>query len=351
MKDLNLIIIWILCVICSTSCVGQKEDILPSNVKLMANKESVQLGKGESVSFQVLFDGLDVTEECELYVMSEGQLNLLEGVVFIPSEPGVYQFYAKYKGVETKVVEIQVFNENIVPQGDFLRKVLITKFTATWCVNCPKMSDAIQAVKDELPNRVIDMAVHYIDEFEVDEGKALSKFFSVTAIPVTIVNMDAQAQTSISSSTLLMNYVDEMMKDEFKASGIRLDTYIKENLLNVDVEMTFAEEGEYKLAVAIVQDEIQKSQTGGSSDYIHHSVLRGMLQEDTHGEYLGKQSDSEVLTLTYQYPIEKLDEKGKYRIIAYLLNKDEDGIYRVNNVTSCAIKESVGYQYETSDSK
>jgi hypothetical protein len=76
-----------------------------------------------------------------------------------------------------------------------------------------------------------------------------------------------------------------------------------------------------------------------------------MLQEDTHGEYLGKQSDSEVLTLTYQYPIEKLDEKGKYRIIAYLLNKDVDGIYRVNNVTSCAIKESVGYQYETSDSK
>ena len=120
---------------------------------------------------------------------------------------------------------------------------------------------------------------------------------------------------------------------------------------NLACKYCFAEEGEYKLAVAIVQDEIQKSQTGGSSDYIHHSVLRGMLQEDTHGEYLGKQSDHEVLTLTYQYPIEKLDEKGKYRIIAYLLNKDEDGIYRVNNVTSCAIKESVGYQYETTDSK
>lgn len=328
------------------SCVGQKEEVLQENVKLTANREFVRIGQDEIVNFQVYFNGLDVTEESEIYMQSENQDILIDNASFAPQVAGHFLFYAKYKGVMTSIIEIQAISDDILPKGDFFRRTLITKFTATWCVNCPKMSDAIKTVKEKNTNRIVDMAVHYIDDLEVSEGKSLAKQFSVSAIPVAVVNLDNKSQTSVSSSTILQNYVDKVQTSEKAASGIKLNSYEENNFLNVEIETTMAANGEYKLAVAIVQDEIMMAQTGAGSDYVHHSVLKGMLQKNTDGEHLGKCNQGDVCNKQYQYPMDSLEKDGKYRLIAYVLVKDTDGSYTVNNVISCNLIEKIDYQYE-----
>lgn len=338
-----LLILWSMLGI---SCVGQKEEVLQENVKLTANRETVHVGQGETVTFQVYFNGLDVTEESEIYIQITSQDLLIEDAFFIPQEPGKYLFYAKYKGVQTDILEIQVLSDEVLPKGDFYRRALVTKFTATWCVNCPKMSDAIETVKQKNPNRIIDVAVHYIDDLEVPAGKNLAKQFSVNAIPVAVVNLDEKFKTSISSSVILQNYVDQTLASEWAASGIKLNSYEENGLLHVEMETTIAAEGEYKLAVALVQDEIKMAQMGAGTDYVHYSVLRGMLSPKTEGEEVGGCSRGDVLTYSYQYSMDQLEEGGSYRIIACVLNRSTTGAYILNNVISCPIKDKTDYQYE-----
>ena len=329
------------------SCVGQKEEVLQENVKLTANRDFVRIGQDEIVNFQVYFNGLDVTEESEIYMQSENQDILIDNASFAPQVAGHFLFYAKYKGVLTSIIEIQAISDDILPKGDFFRRTLITKFTATWCVNCPKMSDAIKTVKKKNTNRIVDIAVHYIDDLEVPDGKNLAKQFSVSAIPVAVVNLDNESQTSVSSSTILQNYVDKAQASEKAASGIKLNSYEENDFLNVEIETTMAADGEYRLAVAIVQDEIQMAQTGAGSDYVHHSVLKGMLQDNTDGEDLGECSQGDVCSKQYQHSMNSLEKDGKYRLIAYVLIKHTDGSYTVNNVVSCSLMEKIDYQYES----
>ena len=346
MKYIYSLILLILWSVLGISCVGQKEEVTPENIKLTASQETIQIGKDKAVNFQIHFNGLDVTAESEIYRQTENEVLLIENASFVPKEAGTYLFYAKYRGVQTAIVSIQVLPDEETSQSNFYRRTLITKFTATWCVNCPKMSDAIEMVKQKNPSRIIDMAVHYIDELEVPEGKNLAEQFSVSAIPVVVVNLDKDLQTSVASSTILQNYVDKILNNELAASGIKVDSYEENGLLHVDIEIKIAAKGDYKLVVALVQDEIKMTQTGASSNYTHHSVLRGILQNKTEDKELGQCNQGDILEQKYQCPTELLDKDGEYRVIVYIMNKNIDDTYVVNNVISCKTNEKTDYQYE-----
>lgn len=54
----------------------------------------------------------------------------------------------------------------------------------------------------------------------------------------------------------------------------------------------------------------------------------------------------EMFAISNPYPMDSLGKDGKYRLIAYVLVKDTDGSYTVNNVISCSLIEKIDYQYE-----
>ena len=80
-----------------------------------------------------------------MFDITGGAMKELAEASFTPDEAGEYKFQAYYLGVPTPVLEVQAYKEN--GTGKFLKKWMIMKFTATWCVNCPEMSDAIKNVK------------------------------------------------------------------------------------------------------------------------------------------------------------------------------------------------------------
>lgn len=222
------------------------------------------------------------------------------------------------------------FQEEVNAEG--VRKYLVMKFTATWCVNCPKMSDAIKALKNEYSGQIVDIAIHHSDDMQVDAGKKFVDYFNIDAIPVAVVNFDKNAQTSVSSSVLLSNFIEGMEDKSLAACGIKIETAKNDTFLDVDVSCTIKEKGRYRLVVAIVQDNIQMAQTGAGADYIHNGVLRGLLNESIEGDELGECKDNQLLNKKYTYPLSQLDKNGKYRVVSYVLNKLDSGEYVVNNV-------------------
>lgn len=324
-------------ILCFFSCVGQKEEVISTDLQFIADKLVVSMDNNEEVSFSVQLNGVDVTNKSLIYNVTEEIPLELPSSVFIPQAPGIYQFMARYQGVDTQIIEIQVTKKDENIEDDFKRNFLLMKFTATWCVNCPKMSDAIKTLKNEYPGQIVDISIHHLDEMQADAGKKIVDYFNVNAIPVAVVNFDKDKQTSVSSSTILSNFIKTIENESLAACGIKIETTKDDTLLNIDVSCTIKEEGSYRIVVAIVQDNIKKAQTGAGTDYIHNGVLKDILCESINGDELGEYETNQKLSRKYTYPLRLLDENGKYRVVSYVLNKLDNGEFVVNNVLECNI--------------
>ena len=186
---------------------------------------------------------------------------------------------------------------------------IVLDFTATWCVNCPRMHQAIEDAQAARPGKIIPISVHFQDEMMCDDGKELIKRFEVTAYPTVVANMDAATLTTATSKDLILAKLDATVSakkpctiDVTKADG------------TVTVSVTAQEAAGYTLSVALLEDGIVAAQTGASENYVHDNVFRGFLQENPQGEPLGSLDAGVPVTRTYTVP----DNGTTYRVVAYV---------------------------------
>lgn len=185
---------------------------------------------------------------------------------------------------------------------------LVMDFTATWCVNCPRMTSAIEKVSAQ--RAIIPICVHFQDDMVCDDGKALVSHFGVQAYPTAVMNMDASTLITATSKDLII------AKLNASASGKEpCDVHISTGADgNVSVTVTAAEAGEYTLSVALLEDGVVAPQTGGSDNYVHNAVFRGFLQENLLGDSLGVISKGSSVERSFSPG----SLSGKYRVVAFV---------------------------------
>lgn len=198
---------------------------------------------------------------------------------------------------------------------------IVMDFTATWCVNCPRMTTAIEEAAAEMA--LIPICVHFQDEMMCDEGKELIKHFGVQAYPSAVMNMDASTLTTATSKDLI---IARLKASTSSKAPCKLDvSYQADGTIVVSV--TPEEDGGYTLFVALLEDGIVFAQTGASEDYVHNAVLRRFLQESPLGEPLGTLEKGVPVTRTYS-----TDNTENHRVVAFVCH---DGV--VNSAKSASI--------------
>lgn len=159
---------------------------------------------------------------------------------------------------------------------------IVLDFTATWCVNCPRMTTAIEEALAEKP--FIPICVHFQDNFVCDQGKQLVSHFGVEAYPSAVMNMDKSTLITATSKELIITKLD--------AASSGKEPCTIDATLDADgtlkVKVTASEDGLYTLSAALLEDGLVAPQTGAGDNYVHDNVFRGFLQEDLLGEYLGQ---------------------------------------------------------------
>lgn len=191
---------------------------------------------------------------------------------------------------------------------------IVLDFTATWCVNCPRMHQAIEDAQAARPGKIIPISVHFQDEMMCDDGMALIEHFRVEAYPTAVANMDAKSLTTATSAELLLARLD--------AAASALKPCTVEGRIDADgtltVSVTAQESAGYTLSVALLEDGIVAAQTGASENYVHDNVFRGFLQERVLGEPLGILDAGVPVTRTYTVP----DYGTKpYRVVAFVCHE------------------------------
>ena len=244
--------------------------------------------------------------------------------VFTPSEEGSWTFAATYDGYESEPLTVTAFV--VQEEGkDFFRRSLVLDFTATWCVNCPRMEAAFAAAMEARPGRLVPVSVHFVDAYAVDEGTALVTKFGVSEYPTAVIDMDPSSAFTTTSSELLLSGVDKLLAARPLAGGIRMESGADGS---VKVEITAVEAG-----VMLLKDGEIAPQTGGETNHVHNNILRQHLKaESVHLD------EEETATKTFSLNIPSGDG---FKVVAFM----EKGT-TVNNVTFCRVGETVDYQYE-----
>ena len=313
------------------SCVGQKDDPAPE-LRLLADLTAVNVTEGECATFTVLSGAEDVTAFATIHNITDG--TELEGNVFTPTDAGEWAFVAALDGAESEPVTITALV--IADEGkDFFRRSLVLDFTGTWCVNCPKMDAAIEATMEARPGRIIPVSVHClsVDPMYVKPlSDDLVKRFGVKAYPSAVVDLDPESLITTASPELLQGHIDRLLEARGPAAGIRVETTLDGENYTLTAEVKAVRDGDYTLAVLILEDGIVAAQTGGTPDQVHNNVLRLWMEGDALTGL--KEGDTAACTFTGTVP-------AKSRFVVLVLR---GGL--VDNLIGCAPGASVDWQYE-----
>ncbi|MBQ1750394.1 MAG: Omp28-related outer membrane protein, partial [Bacteroidales bacterium] len=273
MRRFIFIVVFLLSVV---GCVGQKED--PVNIVLKSDRSEINVTAGESAVFSVLFNGEDVTEFADIsFVSGTTSDPAIDKNIFTPSEEGSWTFAATYDGYESEPLTVTAFV--VQEEGkDFFRRSLVLDFTATWCVNCPRMEAAFAAAMEARPGRLVPVSVHFVDAFAVEEGTALVTKFGVSEYPTAVIDMDPSSAFTTTSSELLLSGVDKLLAARPLAGGIRMESGADGS---VKVEITAVEAGDYTINVMLLKDGEIAPQTGGETNHVHNNILRQHLKAES----------------------------------------------------------------------
>lgn len=202
---------------------------------------------------------------------------------------------------------------------------IVLDFTATWCVNCPRMVQAIDEAAHERPGTVFPVSIHFHDDLAIPAGEALVTRYGIQSYPSLIVNLDASTLTTATSKDLILSRLDATSKG--RKAACTIEGQVTENQLEVTV--TAAEDGHYRLGILVLEDGIVAPQTGGSDNYVHNHVLRGMLSDSLDGDDLGSLGAGSLAQKQYALPT---DAATPRYLLLYTTDADKGQVNAVNNL-------------------
>ncbi|MFI3288459.1 MAG: Omp28-related outer membrane protein [Rikenellaceae bacterium] len=320
--------------------------------KLLIEVSSSSVFIDDVVTFKVTLGDEDVTASSQIINVTDSNSEL-EVNEFSSLIAGLFTFKAIYNGAETEnraVLTVTRRDADPDYSREFLRRTVIFKGTATWCVYCPDMTDVLDVVSASMPDQIVEVAMHGTDDLSTTAASYYLSTFGITGLPTVVVDGNTDYSTSSRTVSLIKSYIVSSTDGNPTVSGLQISSSIDDdNQLTVDVDVAVTEKNTYKLVVAILVDGYNLTQSGATSTYTQNNVLHAKLQTTNGGDSLGELNADERVSKSYTYDfsaITSLPEGTSVRLVAFILNQDSDGSsYYVNNAVTCPLGGSTAFTY------
>ena len=315
-------------------------DVVNAGEKFVAvNRESSL--RGQAIGFALVdADDNDFTDSATFYVDGVE----ISGSSFSSDVEGTFEVYASYdlagEAVDTDAVNFSV----IVPK----RKVVLEDYTGAWCGYCPRMTTAIEAVR-ELTDDVVVVAIHNGDPMAHPQEALLRSTFGVTGFPNGRINRTLNWPFPHSTG-VPVNYAGA---DTDLAIGINSQMSGSDLTVTVNVAFEAASSGD-KLVVYLVEDGIEYAQTNyyntdASSPwyqtgnpipgFIHEDVLR-VSMTNVLGDPIPDTPALEDYTVSLSTSIPSTYDPNHMRIVVMVVNSGNSA----RNAQFANLEENKAYQ-------
>ena len=202
-----------------------------------------------------------------------------------------------------------------VSQGDgsLLREIthhsLGLRFTATWCVHCPKMSESFRLARQELGDRF-----EYVSLYSASGGGNygfadigdLTSQYHVSGYPTGIIDGRFELKNSYTpeeAAQLIASTVDDTEMRYPAVTAIALESSLSGRNLTVKADVYTQAPDSYKLAVILMENGIigyqADAEAGPHEDFEHNRVARMTLTPSVDGEEFNVTGTGETKTFTY----------------------------------------------------
>lgn len=203
------------------------------------------------------------------------------------------------------------------------RNVILEEFTGRNCQYCPDGHRIANQITENNPGRFWAINVHAggyaatsYPNFNTADGTTIHNGFSIDGYPCGVVNRSTAAaidrgQWSSKTNQLLSQAAEcnvagrAVVNPETRTAIITVEVYYTGNS-TVD---------ENYLSIAMLQDSILGSQTGGATwnpsqmingQYVHMHILRDIITPSAWGEAISPTTQGTLITRTYEYQIPEM---------------------------------------------
>lgn len=204
--------------------------------------------------------------------------------------------------------------------GKDARGIVVLDFTATWCVNCPNMANAIEefAETDSSVN-VIPISVHYADEMACSASDFLVGKYSVSSFPAALFSFNSSLRTSTSSTEILKALAGQSLNATPEGCTIEVTVEVENGVFSIEATVEYSSEGIYSIGAALLEDGIVAPQTGSGDGYVHDNVLRTFLQDNYDGEPLGAKHIGDIDKVNFNFTPQPGWNTDSMKVVVYVI--------------------------------
>jgi len=338
MKSVKLFLVTLMALTMSQSCTEDYNvDEGFGGVYLVVSSSARQIGEEISVEVITENDGLDVTQDSEIYVNGE----LISGATFTKDEVGVYEIKAKFDIYETNPEFIEFFDGFVT---NFRKRVLVEDYTGTWCGWCPRISYALELVKEQSDNAVL-VAIHRApsgtsDPYTFEGADPLEALINAPGYPKGFLNRLTRWNFPEPDN---IGQVVGLTQGLNPKLGLKLNASQQGNTYTLDVGVKFANNfSGLKLVVYILENGLVYPQVNYTSyyssnpipDYVHNHTLRSTLT-DILGDPISESETRVNLeyerSFTFELP-DVIENADNIEFVAFIVDQ-EGHVLNVRNTT------------------
>ena len=237
----------------------------------------------------------------------------------------------------------------VEPEVKPVQNTLITKISATWCINCGTWGwDAHENIIEENQENTIHFNAHNSGDLESEVAKAFSSNYGSIGQPQFFLNNENLSLFSSNEATKRAEIIATISANTLQTPivGVASLHEITDGLLTVQSNVEFFQNvaGDYFLATYIIEDGVMNSQVGQSGIVSHKQVMRTALSENHFGDPLVNGVEAAMVQL-FELPAEWVPEN--LEMVSIVWRKDGDKFVFVNGAVSSLKEESSTPDAET----
>ena len=283
--------------------------------------------KGDSFIFQVKANNsTDVTAESTFKVDDFP----IDGHTFTTSdEPKEYMVQAFYNDIVSEPI-------TVITSDGYPKNVLIEDYTGTWCGNCPRVSYAIEQVKNQT-DRVVSVAIHISDSYTFDGAITVNDEFGIASYPNARLNR-IHKWTAPEPD----NIAEAVNFTGLAPLGVAISSTLVGNTISISNRVEFAETitEPLKLVVYLVENSLIQDQEnytnyfGGDAilvNFEHNDVLRAIYTNHLGNTIPADQAVEDtiyLLQLNENLSI-SIENLANLHLVAFVVNADTNEVINV----------------------
>lgn len=297
--------------------------------------------------------GLVLTDEAHiknvsLYVKETDTYFTRRTNTFTSIDNGDFTIEGMYLGTPCEA-PVVVTAQNRAKYEVFKKKVAIYRNTATWCVNCPSMTSALDNVDNYTKERSALLCFHGDQYYGLkSNGNFLSEYilstFGLPGYPSAVYSLSLAPQNRARND--IMAAVKQVLLDHPATTGIKAESSVSGNTVSVKASVKASKAGRYDLGIALVQDNMPG--TSDSYEEVYHHVVRSIsgnyMYMSTNAFDLGEGEEKSGIEFA-DIQFDSANIKDCRLVLFTLVKADSTTACIIDNVVEFPVGESVDYVY------